>query len=123
MRQRCWGGPQGTDSAVLPQRRGLLEYGRLWREYPVLGAAYCEVAGAVARVLGGAGCAIRTDGRPQGYLLLHAQYSAVLRQTLPRRYRKPGGRLEKKIGLKWKGQSRQLANERRAIRANGWGGV
>lgn len=75
-------------------------------------AAYCEVAGWVARVLCGAGCAIRTEGRPQGYLVLQAQYSAVLRQTLPRRIETQAG--------DWK---QQLANERRAIRANGWGGV
>lgn len=123
VRQQCRGGPQGTDSAVLPQGPGLLEIREALARVPVLGAVYCEVAGAVARVLGGAGCAIRTDGRPQGYLLLHAQYSAVLRQTLPRRYRDLSGRLKRKVGLKWKGQSRQLANEQRAIRANGWGGV
>lgn len=96
VRQRCWGGPQGTDSAVQPQaarpsgiREALARVPRTRRC-----VRYCEVAGAVARVLGGAGCTIRTDGRAQGYLLLDTQYSAVLRQTLPRRYRNPGGRLE-----------------------------
>lgn len=116
-------GLRGPTALCCPKDEAFWKYGRLWREYPVLGAAYCEVAGAVARVLGGAGYAIRMDGRPQGYLLLDAQYSAVLRQTLPRRYRNPSGRLEKKVGLKWKGQNKQRANERRAIRANGWGGV
>lgn len=36
---------------------------------------------------------------------------------------KPKRATKKKFGLKWKGEEKQLANERRAIRANGWGGV
>lgn len=55
-RQRC----------AAPSRRGLLEYGSLWRVYPVLGAAYSEVAGSVARVLGDEACAIRTAGAHRG---------------------------------------------------------
>lgn len=36
---------------------------------------------------------------------------------------KPRRSTKKKFGPKGKGQERRLANERRAIRANGWGGA
>lgn len=102
---------------------GLLEYGSYWRGVPrtrrcVLRGGWTSCACTQRRSV------CDKDGRaPQGYLLLGTQYSAVLRQTLPRRYRNPSGRRKTKIGLKGKGEEAQLANERRAIRANGWGGV